>query len=151
MHIGLQILPLFLLCISFVPVYADIAIPEIDVGDAVDNGFDYFGSFSKSAIDNTDVDPKIKNGIGDAIETGIPVAKKGFDFWTSLHHFLVGLIFNNSPIPIDVGIVSIISMALVGFAMWHFLKKVIKWMIYIALGIIAVFIALIVFGISIPI
>ena len=85
-----------------------------------------------------------------AIEDGVPVAKKGIDFWLALHEFIVKQLLGNSPINIGAGIATVISLGIVGFAIFHFLKKMFKVIIIIALIIVALAILFIVLGMDLP-
>ena len=136
------IIMVFACAVLMHPVYAQ----DIDYQKYADKGFDWFKIFSTQTINSTDLDPNYKAKMDSAINGGIPVAKKGFEFWIALHHFIIEQLLSNSPINIGTGIATIISLGIVGFAAFHFLKKVAKILVVVALIIIAIAVAFIVFG-----
>lgn len=119
---------------------------EIDWQKLFDDGLDSISGFSRTAINNTDIDDSYKGKIDHAIDSGIPVAKQGISFWLALHHFIVDMIFSNSPIPISAGVVTIIGLVIIGFAVFHFLRKLFKVIVYVGLFAIAVILFIVVFG-----
>ena len=142
-----QIIFALILSISIIPAHAQ----EFDIGGMINTGIDYISGIGKGAIDNSDISQDNKDRVDHAIEGGIPVAKNFVISYVSLHEWIVDMIFSNSPVDIGVGIASIISLGLIGFMLWHLLKKIAKWVIILGLIVVAVFIFLIVFGIEIPI
>ena len=148
-----QIIFAMILSISIIPVYAQDFDPlkEFDIVQFLNNGIDYISGIGKGAVDNSDISQGTKDKVDSVITGGVPVAKKSIDFYVSLHEFIVNMIFSNSPVNIGVGIASVISLALIGFMIFHFLKKMFKWIAIGALIIIGIFMLLIVFGIDISI
>ena len=137
-----------LLFISLIPM---AHAQEFDIGGMINTGIDYMFGIGKGAIDNSDISQGTKDRVDHAIEGGVPVAKNFVVSYISLHEWIVEMIFSNSPINVGVGVASIISLGLIGFMMWHVLKKIAKWVIILGLIAVAIFIFLIVFGIEIPI
>mgnify|MGYP001572609764 CR=1 FL=1 len=137
---------LITILISINPAFAQ----ELEIKKYVDQGIDWFKIFSQGTINSTDIDPKYKEKMDSAIEDGVPVAKKGIDFWLALHEFIVKQLLGNSPINIGAGIATVISLGIVGFAIFHFLKKMFKVIIIIALIIVALAILFIVLGMDLP-
>lgn len=131
-----------LLTFPFHFAYAD----EFGIKSYIDKGIDFLGNFGSSTVDNTDIDDSYKSKIDDAIKTGTPVAKEGINFWLMLHEWIVHMIFNNSPLPIPAFVVTLVGFGLVGFLLWHFLRKTLKILFYVALVIIAIFLIVMVFG-----
>ncbi len=149
MQIGTESLLLrtiLILIIPLVPISHSAYAFEFD--DYINKGVDWFESFSRSSVNQTDIDPQYKDKIDDVIEEGVPVAKKGIDFWLALHHFIVSTLLNNSPINLGVGIATIISLGLVGFAIWHFLKKLGKFIVIVGLIVVGVVLLITVLGIQ---
>lgn len=128
----------------------NVLAEDIDYQKYIDKGIDWFKIFSQGTINSTDLDPKYKQKMDSALEDGVPVAKKGVDFWLALHEFIVKQLLSNSPINIGAGIATIISLGIVGFALFHFLKKMFKIFIIIALIAIAIAIMFIVLGMNLP-
>lgn len=148
-----QIIFAIILSISIIPAYAQNFDPlnEFDIGSMINTGIDYISGIGKGAVDNSDISQDTKDRVDHAIEGGIPVAKNFVVSYISLHEWIVDMVFSNSPVNIGVGIASIISLGLIGFMLWHLLKKIVKWVVIIGLVVVAIFIFLIVFGIEIPI
>ena len=137
-----------LLFLSLIPMaHAD----EFDIGGMINTGIDYISGIGKGAVDNSDVSQGTKDRVDDAIKGGTPVAKSGVSFYISLHEWIVDMIFSNSPVNVGVGVASIISLALIGFMLFHFLKKIFRWVIILGLIGISNFIVLIVLGIEMSI
>ena len=124
---------------------------EFDIGGMINTGIDYMFGIGKGAVDNSDISQGTKDRIDHTIEGGVPVAKNFVTSYISLHEWIVDMIFSNSPVNIGVGIASIVSLGLIGFMLWHVLKKIAKWVIILGLIAISIFIFLIVFGIEINI
>jgi hypothetical protein len=122
---------------------------EFDIGGMINTGIDYISGIGKGAVDNSDISQGTKDRVDDAIEGGVPVAKSGVNFYISLHEWIVDMIFSNSPVNVGVGVASIISLALIGFMLFHFVKKIFKWIVILGLVGISIFIMLIVLGIEI--
>ena len=137
-----------LLFISLIPM---AHAQEFDIGGMINTGIDYMFGIGKGAIDNSDISQGTKDRVDNAITGGVPVAKSGVSFYISLHEWIVEMIFSNSPVNVGVGVASIISLALIGFMLFHFLKKIFKWIVILGLVGISIFIALIVLGIEISI
>jgi hypothetical protein len=121
---------------------------ETDYVDYFDKGIDWLKGFSQGSLNNTDIDPTTKDKINEAIEGGVPVAKKGIDFWLSVHEWIVHEILSNSPISLGVGIATLISIGLVGFAIFHFIKKIGKFVVIVALIVIGIVLFITIFGIQ---
>ena len=146
------LVPLILL--SLVPMaYAQEFDPvgDFDIAKFLSDGVDYLSGIGMGAVDNSDISQDTKDRVDSAIEGGVPVAKKSIDFYISLHHYIVDMIFSNSPVDVGVGIASIVSLGLIGFMLYHFLRKMFKWIVIAGLVIVGIFMFLIVFGIEISI
>ena len=124
---------------------------EFDIAGMINTGIDYMFGIGKGAIDNSDISQGTKSRADNAIEGGIPVVKNFVTSYVSLHEWIVDMVFSNSPVNIGVGIASIISLGLIGFMLFHLIKKIAKWIIILGLIAVSVFIFLIVFGIEISI
>ena len=119
---------------------------EINYDEIFGKIIDWGSGFGTSTINNTDIDPTYKEKIGDAITTGAPVAKAGVDFWVKLHHWIVSMILGNSPIEVGAGVATIIGLGLVGFAVFHFIRKMFKILAIIAIILIAITIFVVFIG-----
>lgn len=119
---------------------------EIDYQKYFEKIIDWGSGFGTSTINNTDIDPTYKEKLGDAITTGTPVAKAGINFWVQLHQWIVHMILGNSPIEIGAGIATIIGLGFVGFGVFHFLKKMFKVLVIVAMILIAITIFIVFIG-----
>ena len=140
-----------LLLLFLVPLIPTAHAQEFDIAGMINTGIDYMFGIGKGAVDNSDISQGTKSKVDNAIEGGIPVAKNFVTSYVSLHEWIVDMVFSNSPVNIGVGVASIISLGLIGFMLFHLLKKIAKWIIILGLIAVSVFIFLIVFGIEIPI
>ncbi len=132
---------LFLIFGLIILLLIGMAIPAFAQGEAeavanpIKEFFEWIGNFTKSNINNSDLEQEKINQISNVTDSGVTVAERAVDLWLGFHELIINTIFAGSPVKFDVGIAVMIAFvvgtALVFMFLWKFIKHAWKWIILI--------------------
>ena len=145
------------------PVYGQVPSTTSEMGTQLESNDSVFGvkpiiskiletigNFGITQTDQSSFDPDKKVKIDKVIKSGVATGNVLFDLWFHFHEFIVNVIFAGSPVPIEKGMIVLISFIVttiaISYLMWSLIKKLWK-VVLILVGIIVI---LLVAGIQFP-
>lgn len=111
----------------------------------INDAFDGFADFITDINDSTDLSESQKERIDTAINSGTHAGKSMTNSWFAVHEAFIDIFLAGSPIPLHVGIITIISMGITFTLIFLFLRelwKKAKWIFFAIAGVIVTFLVL---------
>jgi len=134
----------------FVP-YPTFAQDAFGIETTIDNSMNWFFDWLSASNNLSSADIETKGKYDSAIESTREFSTTGNEWWFSGHRMVVDLLFAGSPIPLDVGIVSLVSIVIMMVLLMVFAREHLKHGFYIILGVGAFFIVIVLLGIRLSI